>query len=258
MDKRQRGANFTPKEKILLFDLIYKYKSIVENKKTDNVSCTNKNECWKKISEQFNAASPSMLTRSVESLRKFYENKKKEVRKQIAQEKTSGCSAIKITKDLDSEKVLDLMNKKTVHGLKNAFDSDSHQINHELDPITNEIEILDEIEDFDEDETVPSWKKYKPSYLKLPISNELKMESPSCFLKEVTVTQVSKSRRRRPTVVTKALNSSALSLKYEKLVDKKLKLVDLQEKYFELQIKQSEEKHKLEMLILKKQVDALN
>lgn len=54
--KRERCANFTSAEKKLLLQLSNKYKTILENKKTDGVTWRNKEDSWTKIENQFNAS----------------------------------------------------------------------------------------------------------------------------------------------------------------------------------------------------------
>ncbi|KAL4084520.1 hypothetical protein QTP88_027470 [Uroleucon formosanum] len=55
MDKRKRNVNFSAAEEELLVELVKKYQNIVENKKTDMVMWKEKEECWRKISEEFNS-----------------------------------------------------------------------------------------------------------------------------------------------------------------------------------------------------------
>lgn len=75
--KRARSANFSNDEKILLLNLISNYKHIIENKKTDHVSSEEKNVAWNKIATEFNASAPNNTYRGVETLKKFYDNKKR-------------------------------------------------------------------------------------------------------------------------------------------------------------------------------------
>lgn len=133
--KKPRSANFSNEEKILLLNIIASYKSTVENKKTNNVSVQEKADAWNMIAGEFNSVSPNNIHRTAESLKKFFENKKKEVRKVVAYEKkeinlTGGGTTPKFTKDPSHELVLSLMNNKSVFGLTNPFDSDS--INNEI------------------------------------------------------------------------------------------------------------------------------
>lgn len=85
--KRVRSTNFTYNEKEVLLNIIYKYKNIIENKKTDSVSCEEKSRAWEKITGEFHTRAPNCCKRSIDSLKKFYDNQKKEIRKIVAEEK---------------------------------------------------------------------------------------------------------------------------------------------------------------------------
>lgn len=82
MDVKKRSSNFTSSEKIHLFGLIAdKYASILEDKKTDRASIWKREEAWKSIEKEFNAASPASIYRQADTLKKLYSNKKKRLRK---------------------------------------------------------------------------------------------------------------------------------------------------------------------------------
>lgn len=121
MKKRVRSTNYTSEEKATLINIIIKYKNIIESKKTDKVSWKDKNDTWEKIKDEFNSIAPSGTYRTTESLKKFYENMKKETRKNAAQEKIElfktggGIPAHKVV-DPMHESILTLMNTKTVEG----------------------------------------------------------------------------------------------------------------------------------------------
>lgn len=85
--KRVRSTNYTMEEKACLINIINKYKNIVESKKTDKLSWKDKSNAWETIANEFNASAPNRTYRSTESLKKFYENLKKDTRKSAAQEK---------------------------------------------------------------------------------------------------------------------------------------------------------------------------
>jgi hypothetical protein len=99
-------------------------------KKTGAINWSEKEAAWKKIEEEFN--SQSTVFRSVESLKRFHNNKKKEIRKTAAEEKrsfrtTGGGKAVVKSTDPVFDLTLEIMNKRTVYGLSNNFDSDSLQ-----------------------------------------------------------------------------------------------------------------------------------
>ncbi|KAF5300055.1 hypothetical protein FQR65_LT19403 [Abscondita terminalis] len=130
-NKRVRAPNFSTEEKTLLLNLVFEKRHIVENKKTDAVSSREKQKCWEGIASEFNAQSPSCVSRTANSLLKFYNNKKKEVRKEVAQEKfslrkTGGGepSYKKKVNDPVFEITLATMNEVSVFGLPTTYGDD--------------------------------------------------------------------------------------------------------------------------------------
>ena len=57
--KRKRAANLTQVERELLVDTVLKYKSVLENKRTDAVSNKEKEDVWKIAADEFNAVTTS-------------------------------------------------------------------------------------------------------------------------------------------------------------------------------------------------------
>lgn len=130
VEMKKRSPNFTPQEKNLLISIIAnKYANILENKKTNQVSITEKLNAWKNIENEFNAVNQSGVFRSFENLKLLYENQKKEVRKNRAALKmeriTTGGGPPTIVDTKDSDEILaGIMNDKTISGLTNNFDCD--------------------------------------------------------------------------------------------------------------------------------------
>jgi hypothetical protein len=58
MSSRKRAPNFTKPEKDSLISIVAQYKNIVENKKTDAVTCQEKTQAWFERTKKFNALSP--------------------------------------------------------------------------------------------------------------------------------------------------------------------------------------------------------
>lgn len=136
--KKKRSPNFAPQEKHLLVTIIANnYTDIIENKKTNQVSVTEKGHTWRKIEDQFNASSNSGIFRSWQNLKLLYENQKKEIKKKKAEEKieifkTGGGppATIVIDSEKDTDEVLaSIINNKTIHGLDSQFDSDCNEVN---------------------------------------------------------------------------------------------------------------------------------
>lgn len=145
--KKKRAANFTPRENNKLLSLISTYKHIIENKKTDAVSISDKNVVWQTITAQFNASCPEFVNRSTESLKKYYDNKKREIRKLKAEERkevllTGGGPPPRPDGD-DHSLLLSVMDPLTVLGDKNTFDSDNIGINKNKK--TNNVVSDDEV-----------------------------------------------------------------------------------------------------------------
>lgn len=154
MSAKLRVPNFTTSEKLHLLRIIANtYSSIIEDKKTDRASGEKKDMAWKNITHQFNASSSTGVLRSMASLKKCYENRKKELRKSLADEKrevtlTGGGPPPKIKKDETDDLLMSIINKRTLVGVQNKFDDDADEsfiacrdptVNHEV-----EFYIVDE------------------------------------------------------------------------------------------------------------------
>lgn len=130
---KKRAPNYTNNEKELLLNIIEHHKHIIENKKTDGVSVKEKKETWQKICQQFNTSSPNLYYRQVESLKKFYEKMKEELRKKTAEikkelYKTGGGQGPGSQNNQQDDLLMSIINKKSVLGLGSKFDSDSGRL----------------------------------------------------------------------------------------------------------------------------------
>lgn len=171
---KKRAPNFSSKEKNALLNIIYNFKSIIECKKTDAVTWRQKDEAWEKITSNFNAQLPDGCSRSKDSLRKLYDNLKKNARKTVAEEKkdmfkTGGGTPDTGPVDLTTELVLDIVNPKTIYGLENPYDSDKVQL-ISLDTI---------------DDTTETIITEKDSNLKRPLDNPSSSKEHSYSIKEI-------------------------------------------------------------------------
>ncbi|KAF5275533.1 hypothetical protein FQR65_LT16600 [Abscondita terminalis] len=128
-----RVPNFSASEKLRLLRMIAdKYASIIEDKKTDRASAEKKLKAWYQITNEFNATSVTSVFRSLASLKKCYENRKKELRKTVADERkettlTGGGPPPKIKKDETDDILISIINEKTLVGIKNPFDDDAEE-----------------------------------------------------------------------------------------------------------------------------------
>ncbi|RZF44452.1 hypothetical protein LSTR_LSTR002225 [Laodelphax striatellus] len=71
----KRARNFTERESNLIMSLVKKYQVVLENKKTTAVALREKEETWKKISDEFNQLSWE-VSRDWKALRGRYKNMK--------------------------------------------------------------------------------------------------------------------------------------------------------------------------------------
>ncbi|KAI4455388.1 apontic [Holotrichia oblita] len=286
--KRDRSINFSTTEKVMLINIIQKYKSIVENKKTDITTCDEKKKVWEKIQLEFNATAAN-CERSVDSIRRFYENQKKNVRKIAANEKkdtylTGGGTPNVFKKEPFHDVLLSIMNSKSVVGLKNKFDGDGiyetvsdMPEKENVDPassnVANTTSNIDVVVSFEngDDEDVEiiqlhyvcdepnqnSWKKYKPTNLAEPISEQLRPTGVRCSdissQGEIN-SNSSKISRRRPHIV-KALTTSELSEKYNRLIDMRLEIAEFQKQLIKADIERRKEEHALKCALLKAQIE---
>lgn len=129
-DSSKRVPNFTPNEKDFLINLVAKYSHILEDKKTNKVSIQEKNHVWDQIEVEFNNNTQIACFRSSNQLKRLYENKKKELRRKMANNKketylTGGGTSQVVKLEANEEVLLQIVNEKTVKGFDVPFDSDS-------------------------------------------------------------------------------------------------------------------------------------
>ncbi|XP_063219111.1 myb/SANT-like DNA-binding domain-containing protein 3 [Bacillus rossius redtenbacheri] len=124
--KRIRTQNFSSDEKMKVLSLVERHKNIIENKRTDAVSCKEKDAAWEKLANTFNAGSSVM--RSKESLRKLYEKLKRDAKvahstEKINLMKTGGGPNSVVIIDPVILKTSTLMGRSCT-GLQNPYDDD--------------------------------------------------------------------------------------------------------------------------------------
>ncbi|CAH1382829.1 unnamed protein product, partial [Tenebrio molitor] len=83
--KRERGKNFTEKEKEIAISIIDRYRSIIENKASDGSSLKQRKDAWQKVSDEFNATSVS-APRGAEQLKILWSNLRRTAKKTVAEE----------------------------------------------------------------------------------------------------------------------------------------------------------------------------
>uniref|UniRef100_A0A1Y1K3J6 Regulatory protein zeste n=1 Tax=Photinus pyralis TaxID=7054 RepID=A0A1Y1K3J6_PHOPY len=82
---RAKRVIFSDNDMNMLVDLVYKYKHIIECKKTDALTWKDKDATWIKISDAFNAS--VMEKKTPEQLRTKYDNLKKDARRYFAKQR---------------------------------------------------------------------------------------------------------------------------------------------------------------------------
>ncbi|XP_022177989.1 uncharacterized protein LOC111039018 [Myzus persicae] len=126
--KRQRGKNFTEREKEFLIDLILPYKSVIENVKTDAVWNNKKNEAWSEIVDAYNAIQTSGI-RNIGQIKHMYDTQKREARKEKSQYKVqhykTGGGSNQSTLSNVTQKVIGLLGDR-MDPLFNNVDCDAY------------------------------------------------------------------------------------------------------------------------------------
>ena len=84
--KRNRSKNFSERDKHLLLEKVMEHISVIENKKTDNITNKGKAESLEKVCLSFNAEQDSGQ-RTVEQLKHAYDCLKRKARKDRSLEK---------------------------------------------------------------------------------------------------------------------------------------------------------------------------
>lgn len=92
-----------------------------------------KENVWDIVTKEYNNNPDVLINRSKETLKRCYENKKKVTRKQAANakleiNKTGGGGPVPLQVDPTYDMTLEIINKKTVEGLKNPYDCDDENI----------------------------------------------------------------------------------------------------------------------------------
>uniref|UniRef100_A0A2A4IY09 Regulatory protein zeste n=1 Tax=Heliothis virescens TaxID=7102 RepID=A0A2A4IY09_HELVI len=82
-----RKKNFNDMEKNLLLEILKGFKNVIENKKTDNMSTAQKKAAWARIAETFNASAIISESASGEQLRRLWQNLKTRQRDALTRER---------------------------------------------------------------------------------------------------------------------------------------------------------------------------
>ncbi|CAH0546160.1 unnamed protein product [Brassicogethes aeneus] len=283
--KRGRAPNFSPQERDCLLNLVHKYKHIVCNTKTDGASNDLKTKYWKKITEEFNASSPTAIFRETDSLHRFFLNTVQTTRKVAAEDKrmkylTGGGPPKKqklMTKTLfwtlSIPKLLRDWNRPSTEPAKASeqeiyfvidgerelptvceeYEEISAEINHvDIDYGDNVDGTIDN-NPIDNDSIMKNidttnWARYSAKDLTKPISKPLK-PTPKSTPNKPARAQYDASRR-RPAVT--ALTTSHVAEMYEELLKYRIEIakIELARVQALQQYEADEAKYKLERLRL--------
>jgi|GEM_PF-6177826 len=126
-----KRINFSKDEEQLLVALVEKYKSIIENKKSNATTWKDKEKAWQMIEKEFNSNS-GQNPRNSKQLKEKYLNMKKKTKQKFSNEKrcnsqTGGGPHIPVDITNIDIAIKDIIGKQ-ITGLNNNYDCDS-QIN---------------------------------------------------------------------------------------------------------------------------------
>ncbi|KAL1489253.1 hypothetical protein ABEB36_014186 [Hypothenemus hampei] len=132
MEKKQRSSNFSKEEELLLVEEVLKLKQIIENKKTNNYSNTEKNEAWQKVERAFNAKGARV--RCLAQLKSKFDNLKTKARKYAVEHKnnykgTGGGPSKPFNEDPVLNGVLEIISHRSAFGMEPDGDCDMEDPN---------------------------------------------------------------------------------------------------------------------------------
>lgn len=169
MADSKRSANFSEAETKLLLKLISKYSNIIECKKTDSATWRDKEEAWKKLTDEFNSIIGS-TPRCTKNLKCKYDNVKKSAKKKLAAEKIeiykTGGGVAKPMNITDTESMVIELVGVSCTGLEAVNDSDDI-------PVAENKANMSRPTD---DSTACSWKNWCPADLRKQVSQPLLVE----------------------------------------------------------------------------------
>lgn len=121
-------VNFTALEKETLYELVEKYKEVIENKKNDGRMIEKKEKTWQLISKHFNARH-GVSTRTTTQLKTCWKNLKKKAKTEVTEDKkekrkTGGGENSAAPISAMSQKVIELLPQQ-IFSLSNPYDDDA-------------------------------------------------------------------------------------------------------------------------------------
>ncbi len=126
-EKRQRAENFSAEEKTVIIELVAKYKSLVENKKSDKVTLQEKHNAWLEIVRKMNNDFP-LKNRTVDQIKLLWSNMKRNAKTECAEHRRetfrTGGGPVVPNLSADSDRIASLI-PAHIHPLSNEYDNDA-------------------------------------------------------------------------------------------------------------------------------------
>ncbi|KAF2889097.1 hypothetical protein ILUMI_17076 [Ignelater luminosus] len=207
---RIRGSNFTKEEELSLLNIIAKYKNIVECKNSNKITTKQREEAWINIETEFNSCNRH---RTLHQIKRKFDNLKTAARKYACCNKENlNITGGRPSGNLENvvyDKMLEIINNKTVIGLKNPYDDDgrssgeqsmvyepveSTSIQEQLNSIEMDNELLSypitvtqETNECTSSDLTENWATYTPTMLKAKKNKKLQViNKPTQKIKEKT------------------------------------------------------------------------
>ncbi|XP_066582014.1 uncharacterized protein [Prorops nasuta] len=232
MSNCKRNENFSYDEKIAFIQIIKKYASVIESKKTDGVGLREKSNAWYEVSKEFNNLYSSSK-KTVDILKRLWNNLKASARKHFAKLKRETYLTGGGTHDVKPNDIYDKVHEiigLSIEGLSNAYDKDAiisqnnirSLIEDDENNNSNSVELDDPVFEYLVDnDHIKSWSTWDPKQLKSPLStplnNSIERNLSLHTSKNINVSSIGKKTK----VDTK-----------KTLEQSKIELTELMQKYF--------------------------
>ncbi|KAK9731978.1 Myb/SANT-like DNA-binding domain [Popillia japonica] len=263
-----KNVHYTEAEKDTIINITIKYKNIIENKRTDGISNKQKNFAWDNIAKEYNALGINVI-RTSKQLRTFYDNLKKRLKRQCADEKVelykTGGGVMKMPPIVPAEeKFLDSL-KETFNPLSNppivpAEEKFLDSLKETFNPLSNAYDSKPQLHEVNSDDNGDDlYNMTDHDYIS---SDTVAMATSSKKIGESSKAYTSTPTRKRTLCDVYEEVSSFSNTKKKHIMNKedyitkcnqkKLEILSLEKEIKEIQKKNELEKHKLEVEILKK------
>ncbi|KAJ2939947.1 hypothetical protein O0L34_g6652 [Tuta absoluta] len=137
---RKRTLNYSQEEKEILTQLVERYRSRIENKRTDTAANADKARCWLQIADEFNATTSSHIYRTPANLKGCWRRAMREQR----QNKTDSNPVQKLLADHPHQLLKFEISEESLHKTENVSDDEGEM---------NESTPIGSIDDHSHDST---------------------------------------------------------------------------------------------------------